>query len=60
MKTRVWKYGSYYFPQYKEGFFWKNFYRYDESVWFESKEEAINYLLNEDGEKFAEVVWESE
>ena len=59
MKTRVYKCGSYYFPQYKGWFFWKYFFRYDESVWFDTKEGAVKFLLNEEGEKFAEVVWES-
>lgn len=59
MKTRVWKYGGYYFPQYKGLVFWKYFFKYDESVWFENKEDAVKFLLNGDGEKYSEVVWES-
>lgn len=56
MKTRVLKYGSYYYPQYKG---WHFFYRYDDIVSFKNKEVAINYLMNADGEKFKEVVWKS-
>jgi hypothetical protein len=59
MKTRVLKYGTYYFPQYKGWFFWHYFFKQDESVFFVNKESAIKFLLNEEGEKFKEVVWES-
>lgn len=59
MKTRVWKYGTCYFPQYKGWLFWKYFFRYDEAVWFENKDDAIKFLLNDEGEKYSEVVWES-
>ncbi len=58
MKTRVLKYGSYYFPQYKGWLFWNYFYRYDDCVFFEKKERAIEFLVNEEGEKYKEVVWE--
>jgi phosphoribosyl-ATP pyrophosphohydrolase len=59
MKTRVWKYGDWYYPQYKGLVFWKFFYQYDDVVKYKSKEEAVEHVLNDKGEKYEEVVWES-
>jgi hypothetical protein len=65
MKTRVYKYGKYYYPQYKGWVFWNFMYdtstmMFEESaVHFDTAEEAIKYLQDGNWVKYREVVWES-
>lgn len=63
MKTRVYKYGGYYYPQYRQWFFWNYIYSntglYDSAEAFKTKEEAVNFLNNGEWLKYKEVVWES-
>jgi hypothetical protein len=63
MKTRVYKYGKYYYPQYKGWFVWHFMHEAmtfeDCVVHFDTAEEAIKYVQDGNWAKYEAVVWES-
>jgi len=63
MKTRVYKWGKYYYPQYKGWIFWHFMFDAmtfeDSAVGFSTAEEAIKYVQDGNWAKYEEVVWES-
>lgn len=60
MKTRVWKCGTHYYPQYKGWFFWHFIYMgRDNPESFAVKDKAIDFLHSKQWYKWEEVVWES-
>lgn len=60
MKTRVWKYGSSYYPQYRKWFVWQFIYTgCDTAEVFSNKEDAIKYLEG-NWQEYRKVVWKSE